>query len=246
MVESGIRYDGTRSWAFLCGIDYRLSSGFLFGLLAQFDWADESDDIKNIAAQGHGWMVGPYTVVRLGENLIFDGRVAWGRSDNEVDPIGFYHDDFSTTRWLARARLTGDLQLAGFSVQPHVGIIYFEEDQKAYRDSLGILIPSQDVSLGRLTFGPRIATHFLAPNDTIISPYIELKGIWDFDKANIVDLDTGIPTSQTDELRARVEGGISIVLPNGWSIKGEGFYDGIGADDLDAYGGSAKVTVPLN
>ena len=39
--------------------------------------------------------------------------------------------------------------------------------------------------------------------------------------------------------------GLSVQMPNGWSLKGEGFYDGIGSNDFKAYGGTIRLTVPL-
>ena len=79
-----------------------------------------------------------------------------------------------------------------------------------------------------------------------VEPHIGLQGIWDFDKAEVVDLASGLAAGSSADLRARVEGGISFRLPNGASFTGEGFYDGIGVDGLDMYGGSVKATVPLN
>ena len=78
----------------------------------------------------------------------------------------------------------------------------------------------------------------------MISPHLGIKGIWDFDKAEIVNLTSGLAAG-SDNLRARVEGGITVQLPNGWSLSGDGFYDGIGTSDLEAYGGSVKLRVPL-
>ncbi len=49
-----------------------------------------------------------------------------------------------------------------------------------------------------------------------------------------------------DEFRARLEGGVSAYMPNGISLNIEGYYDGIGSDNLEAYGGSVRVKVPLN
>ena len=49
-----------------------------------------------------------------------------------------------------------------------------------------------------------------------------------------------------DELSERLEGGIDASLANGWSVGGEAFYDGLGADDFTAYGGSLAVSVPFN
>ena len=50
----------------------------------------------------------------------------------------------------------------------------------------------------------------------------------------------------TATTRARLSVGVSAQLANGWRLSGEGYYDGIGADDFDAYGGSVRFNVPLN
>ena len=113
------------------GADYRFGPDLVVGLLTQFDWTDEKDAAQNIAADGRGWMAGPYVVTRLNRNLIFDGRVAWGLSDNKVNPLGLYSDSFDGQRWLAKGQFTGDFRYGAVHLAPHVAVIYFEEKQKA-------------------------------------------------------------------------------------------------------------------
>jgi len=228
------------------GADYRFSPGLLVGLMGQVDWTDEEDTSQNLKADGRGWMIGPYLAARLHDKLLFDGRAAWGQSDNHVNPFGTYVDSFDTDRWLVRGQLTGDFNLANLRILPSVGVIYFEEEQKAYTDSLDVFIPGQTVSLGRVTFGPKINTSFTTTHGGVISPHIGIKGIWDFDKAEIVDVTTGLAAGSDDDLRARVEAGLTARMVGGWTLSGEGFYDGIGADRLSIYGGSVSLTVPLN
>ncbi len=227
------------------GLDYRFTPGLLVGVMAQHDWADEKDDREQFAVKGRGWLAGPYVVARLGRNAIFDGRVAWGQSRNKVNPLGSYEDTFNTERWLARARLTGDFQWGEVSFMPHVGVIYFSETQKAYRDSLGIAIPGQTVSLGRLTFGPRFKYNMSLADGTVIVPEFGVKGIWDFDKADRFDLTTGLATGEGGDLRARVEAALTVQMTNGWSLQGEGFYDGLGAGGYQSYGGGVNLRLPL-
>lgn len=227
------------------GADYRFGSGLVVGLLAQFDWADEKDDNNNYEIDGRGWMVGPYMVARLHQNLIFDGRAAWGKSTNDVSPFKSYTDSFDGQRWLVKGQLTGDFKFSAIHFVPHVALIYFEEEQKAYTDSNGIAIGAQTVELGRLTFGPKISTTFRQLDGATISPFISIKGIWDFKSTDEVDIATGLAASGNDEFRGRTEAGITIKLPDGVSLSGEGFYDGIGASDYEAYGGSLKVAVPF-
>jgi len=102
------------------------------------------------------------------------------------------------------------------------------------------------VSLGRMTFGPKASYNFKIEDGTMIAPYIGVKGIWGFEKAEIVDLDAGTPANGSEYLRARVEGGMSILFSNGWSLNGQGSFDGIGANKFSAYGGSMKLILPLN
>lgn len=228
------------------GFDYRFNRDLALGILTQFDWTDETDSLVGAKADGFGWMVGPYVVARLMSQLIFDGRVTFGQSDNDVNPFGTYTDSFDGNRWLIRGQLTGELEHAGIAIAPHVRVIYYEERQESYVDSLGILIPGQTVSLGRLTFGPKVSGHHEMSDGTVVAPHLAFTGIWDFDEAEIVNVVTGLAAGSSDELRGKVEGGLAVQFAGGWRLDGKGFYDGIGADDLDVYGGSVTCTVPLN
>jgi outer membrane autotransporter protein len=227
------------------GVDYRMSANLVVGFLAQMDRVDEKDSTQSTAVDGTGWLAGPYVVARLHENLIFDARAAWGQSSNDVELTGTSSGSFDTTRWLARARMTGDFKHGLWHFAPHVGVIYFEDRQDTFTDSLGNVIAGQTVSLGRLTFGPKISYSMRSADGTVVTPHLAISGIWDFNKAEIVDVSTGLAAG-SDDLRGQVEGGVSVRMANGWSVSGAGFYDGIGANELDIFGGSVKVSVPLN
>ena len=231
---------------FYLGAEYRLSPDLLLGVMTQFDWTDEEDATQGTAVDGAGWLVGPYMVARLHDNLIFDGRAAWGRSNNNVSAFGTYTDGFDGERWLIKGQLTGNFGYGEWSFAPHVGVIYFEETQEAYNDTLGVDIPQQTVNLGRITFGPKVAYTWTDPSDgSTFAPYVRVKGIWDFEQTETVDLVSGLAVG-SDGMRARLEGGISASFAEGWTLRGEGFYDGAGASDFDAYGGSITAAVPLN
>ncbi len=242
-----VKNDGSESdigIAYL-GADYRASTSLLVGMMLQLDWSDEQDKTENTKAEGQGWMAGPYIAARLHQNLLFDARAAWGQADNKVNPLGTFTDEFDSDRWLASGRLTGDFSRGNWHITPHVGVIYFEEDQKSYTDSNGFFIPGQTVSLGRVTFGPEFRTSIQRASGAAISPHLGIKGIWDFEKAEIIDVATGLAAG-SDDLRARAEGGLSIRMPNGWTLDGQGFYDGIGAGGFEAFGGRITLTVPLS
>lgn len=227
------------------GADYRFHENLVVGFLTQFDWTDEKAKRDVYSVKGNGWMTGPYLVARVHQNLIFDARAAWGQSSNDVDPLGLYSDSFDGERWMLKGRLTGDFNFGAVNFTPHASIIYFEEEQKAYTDSLGIIIPTQTISLGRVTFGPKVSTSFRHSDGITIAPFVGIKGIWDFDTAEIVNVTTGAAAGNDATLRARTEAGVKFTLPQGASLTGEGFYDGIGAEDFEAYGGSVKLRLPF-
>jgi outer membrane autotransporter protein len=227
------------------GIDYRLAEDFLFGLLTQFDWTRERDLAEGTDVAGFGWLTGPYVVARINRHLYFDARVAVGQSKNTVSPLESYTDEFDTDRWLVRSRLTGDFEWDGWRVSPELGIVYLDESQRRYVDNLGIVIPGQTVTLGRMTLGPTVGTTFEVPDIATISPQLKLSGIWDFDRTELVSVETGSPAA-SQKLRGRVEGGISANFGNGVSLTLEGFYDGIGLEQYDAYGGATRLSIQLN
>lgn len=226
------------------GTDYLLTPAILVGALVQFDWTEAESNQLTIRADGRGWMAGPYTTIRLSPNLFFDARAAWGQSDNSVSPFLTYSDDFDTDRWMARGSLTGNWHAGNWRITPSVSVAYFNEDAESYVDSNGVLIRSQSVSIGRLTFGPEIGYRLTTSDGTVIEPHISFEGLWDFDREN--NFAIGGLSLTTDAFRGKIEGGVLIRSAGGYSMRGIASYDGIGADDFDAYGGEVWFNVPLN
>ena len=226
------------------GADYLINPSLLIGVMAQADWVEQDDSAVNSSIDGTGWMAGPYIVVRLHQNVLFDARAAWGQSFNDISPLGTYTDSFDTERWLARAQLTGDFHAGNWVFAPHARVLYFEDTAESYTDSLGVLIPGQTVTLGRFTFGPKVGYTIAGEGGSTFEPYVGIEGIWDFDDADTVDPTTGL-TAFSEDLRARVEAGVTAAF-KGWSLTGEGFYDGIGVDGMEAYGGRARVGIAIH
>ena len=106
------------------GGDYLISPDLLIGGIAQIDTFDQKDDDLGATASGTGWMTGPYMVARLNDQLLFEGRAAWGMSYNDVNPLGTYVDEFETTRWLLKGAFTGEFARDWLALQSrHVGIL---------------------------------------------------------------------------------------------------------------------------
>lgn len=224
------------------GIGYRANLDLIYGVMAQVDYAREVNGSANV--RGTGWLLGPYLAARLRDNLIFDGRVAYGQSDNKVSPIGTYIDQFETTRFFIRGQFKGDIQRDNWTIAPTFGFNYIHEVQHAYTDSLNAVIPEATIELGQVIFGTEFKTEILAGNGLIVTPKFGVKGLWNFKDSGFLDATTNtVRTDLIGELSARLDFGLGFANDNGLILDFNGFYDGIGASNYHAYGASAKLAV---
>ena len=226
------------------GVDAMASENMLVGVLVQFDHAATTTGEWRSRVEGDGWMVGPYMVARLGEAAYFDARAAWGRSDNTVNPIGLYTDAFETDRWLLEAHLIGDITRGNWRISPEIGLAYFSETQDAYTDTLGIYIPSQDLTIGRLNVGPEIAYRFEREGGAYIEPYVHLNVVYDYDDADVFNLSGQLQSLGFMRGDARL--GINAELGNGGLISGEVSILGLGEGEFEANSAMIRVRLPLS
>jgi outer membrane autotransporter protein len=225
------------------GADYLLTPAILVGALVQFDWTGEHAALGGSSVDGRGYMAGPYASAKLTQHLFFDARIAWGASDNSVNPYGTYADDFSTDRRLAQAKLTGNWRFGNVRITPSVGYTSVEEKQHSYLDTLGILIPSQTTTLQRLSFGPEIAYRLRQAGGTIWEPLLSVHGLWD--DTNSRGTIGGFATSN-DDLRAMVQVGVLARAPSGLSLRAVASYDGLGSGTgFRDVGGQLWLNMPL-
>ena len=241
--DGGAEFEGDLGVVYV-GADYLLSEGLLIGVLGQFDWASESASSLGEEIDGSGWMAGPYVSARIRENLFFDARAAWGRSSNDLTIEGVVADDeFETTRWLASAALTGNRRFGKWRFAPSVSVVYFEEEQEAYVSRTEVEIPSQTVALGRATMEPAIAYRHVMPSGVVIEPQASVAGLWDFETPG----NLSIPGWEivTDEFRVRAGGGVRVAWPGGFALRANGFYEGLGAENLEGYGVRLRIDAPL-
>jgi len=236
----------SRLWVAYLGAHYFVDDNTLFGVLGQIDWSEETNSATGSNAEGQGWAIGPYIAGQLpGQNLFYEARASWGTSDNDVSPVGTFTDNFDTTRFLATGKVSGSIAHETYKISPSVSVAYYEETQETYTDTLGNLIPEQTVSLGEVRFGPDISRSVELDDGTLFTPSVGVSGVFNFgieDNAASQGFALG-----NDDFRARVDAGFSATNPDtGLTLSVDGFYDGIGIDDFDSYGGRVRVTVPLN
>ncbi|MCR9130689.1 MAG: Ig-like domain-containing protein [Alphaproteobacteria bacterium] len=234
------------------GLDYLVSDRLIVGVLAQYDWMDErsSEVFSNAGAtlgaqvEGEGWMAGPYAIWRVRDALTLDVLALYGGSDNTVNPLGFYEDDFETDRFMLRANLTGELRSGAWRLRPQVGITHYEETQTAYTDSLGLSIPEQSLTLGRLRAGPEVAWRDEYEDGGYLELTSRIQALWDYDPADLIN-EAGLLTSGNDDLRADARFGLARRFGSGMSLRLEAGFSGLGVGDFEATTGRFEIRIPF-
>ncbi|CAN7403178.1 IPT/TIG domain-containing protein [Aminobacter sp. LjRoot7] len=221
------------------GADYLVTPRILVGLGLQLDWTDmEADDGATI--EGTGYLVGPYVTARLTENLFLDARAAWGQSSNTASPFGTYEDDLDGTRWLVSAALIGQYDIDRWRVAPTARLTYFEEGTDAYTDGLGLPIPEIEIATGTFEFGPKVSYRMELDSGMSFEPFMSLEGIWTFEQKNTGTSATSSPGLADTGLRGRGEVGFSLSGGPVGSWSASAFYDGVGDDDFESWGGRLR------
>ncbi|MBL4645138.1 MAG: autotransporter outer membrane beta-barrel domain-containing protein [Rhizobiales bacterium] len=234
----------TDFWVGYVGAHYFVTSDVIVGALAQIDYSSDENSATKGYSDGFGWMIGPYLAARLpNQPVYFEARAAWGQSNNSVSPSGGTEDDYDTTRWLASAKISGEFRIKSITVTPSLRASYFREKRDSYLDSIATLVPSQTFTIGELRWGPTFSTTIEMDDGVTITPSFGLHGIWNF----AVDEAANSPVSLPDDggLRSRIDAGLGIRSIGGLALNLNGYYDGLGAIGYEAYGGTARVGVPI-
>jgi trimeric autotransporter adhesin len=226
------------------GADYVLNRSFLLGAFVQFDQMQQSTDVQQAKISGAGWLAGPYATLKLSENIFWQARAGWGRSNNELSQTPAATDKFSSERRLASTTVSGRWAHESWLVQPAISVSYLEETAKGYTDVLGASVPAMNSHLGQAKAGPVISFRHEAKPDLIIEPRLGLEVVWDFASGGTVP---GLNHASTDKgLRGRSELGVRFGTPGGAGLDLSGSYDGIGSNNFSAVTGRAAARVPLN
>ncbi|MGV0035765.1 MAG: Ig-like domain-containing protein, partial [Candidatus Azotimanducaceae bacterium WSBS_2022_MAG_OTU7] len=190
-----------------------VGDNLIIGGLAQFDAVD--DDARNIT--GQGWLVGPYFVSKpAGQNMVFDGRLLYGQTDNDISPLGSYEDSFDTDRYLAQLRATGQYGYRTMTLMPLFDLTYLQDTQLAYTDTLSNLIDEQGIDLTQMTFG----VDFRLPL-AVVTGQFDLTGGLSGTYSEVNDGEADFEGG-----RGRVELGLNYASDNGTTFTGGIFYDG--------------------
>jgi hypothetical protein len=198
----------------------------LLGVMVQFDHAASTEGLAEI--EGSGWLIGPYYVARYG-GVVVDARVLWGRTENEISPLGTYTDHFGTERVLAMLNLSGEIELPRATLRPLFGWAYTEDRSEAYVDALSNPVAAQRVRLSEVETG----LDWVMP---LGSGAVDFTGgmsaIFTAEEGGTDDLEGG---------RGRVDLGLGSTEDGPLSFDVGVYVDGLFRDDQERYGANVSV-----
>jgi hypothetical protein len=242
---------------FQLGADWLVSENALIGVMVQIDEMSETADdlveaagaIRGAELEGAGWMAGPYAVWEFAEGTTLDVLALWGQSENTINPLGFYEDEFETTRYMVQANITGEWKSertrnGQLTVRPGLSWVHFEETQDAYTDSLNIAIPEQTISIGRIEAGPEVAYRMEGRSGQgWWEPNAAVRAVWDYDGADLMD-ESGRRVDD-GQLRADASVGLRGQWGNGAAVSAEARFSGLGDGDFSANSARLELRVPF-
>lgn len=224
------------------GIGYQLNPSAQVGLHTQFDSAKETNAALTASVSSKGYYVGPYFVVQLPNDVIVDGRLAFGKSILKVSPDGTFTDSITTSKALFSANVSRAYDIGAWTILPKIGVRHVSEDQPAYVNGGATAIAAQTIKLGQATAGTRFSTEFEMDNGVIASPHIGLTGIWTFEDTGFFNATTNTASGNSKgDISARLDFGFAISNNENVSLTVSGFYDGLGDANYTATGGKIKL-----
>lgn len=208
------------------GAHYKFTGNAAVGVMAEFDHIDQDDTLGK--AKGSGWLVGPYVVARVpDQELYFDARALWGRSDNDITPTGAPTDSVDGIRSLFMARASTRLDLGAYEVRPRVEIARARESTGLFVDGVGTAVPGIKGAINQAALGVSVS-RVISTSGGALSLSGSLDGIW----TNT----TSGPDAAYEDGRARVGVGLNYMTDHAGTISASAFFDGLAQDGYEGRG----------
>lgn len=234
---------------FGAGADYVLSRSLLAGVFLQYDSVSQKSATQSTQAKGIGWLVGPYATVRLGENVFWQSRLGWGRTDNDLSPNLTVTDSVGSTRWMGSSRVVGRFQNGPWALRPSASVAYMEESFEGYTSGTGDAVTAIKTRLGIATVGPEISYQMRLSPGVLVEPRAGFDTVWTFARDASVGGNSATIAGDAigpSGLRGRATLGLRTFIVGGTVLDLAGTYDGIGVSDYNNVTGRATVRLPLN
>lgn len=226
--QTGTTDNGNLSVLYL-GTSSRIGDDVKIGALAQIDRGMETYDYGGANLAATGWMAGPYMSMRLMPGVVFDGRAAWGTTEDNVSGFGREEVD----RSLLRGKLTGTRDVSGWKVAPSVGVVYLED---AVRDGDTGTLKTEGT--GKVEVLPTISKRF-DQGDTYIEPQAAVGGFVGFNDFS------QLQSTAEDDVRLKAQAGVTYGVKEGSSVTATGGLESAGTTAPESFTGRLQFNMPL-
>lgn len=239
--DAGVPMDGNMSVMY-AGTKYMFGPDIMLGALAQLDATQEFASHSRSSMNASGWMTGPYTSVRFGPGIVFDGRMAWGTAETSGSYLGESGSETSERR-LVRGTLRGSRAVGGWTVAPSVGMSYIED--KPLNPSSSSSNTAAAIGQGRLEVMPEIKRRFSVNETTFVEPRAAAGGFVAFD--DLSKLNHAVPYGQIPDVQMKAEAGVAVGVKEGLNLEAKGGVETSAVPDArDTWSGRLQLNVPLN
>ena len=182
-------------------------------------------------------MAGPYLSMRLLSGVTFDGRAAWGETENDDHAVEM--GETLTNRRLMRAKLTGTREVEGWKVAPSVGLVYLEDAVRD--DTTGA---TKAAGTGRIEVLPEVSRRFAVDGDTFIEPRAAVGGFVGFDEFSALKATT-VTTGNAADMHLKAEAGVALGVKEGSSLQATGGVESASSATPETWTGRLQLKVPL-
>ena len=211
------------------GSHMRLGPNMTLGAMLQFD-STADHDAAGYETQSDGWLAGPYIAGKLAHHpLYFSGSLLYGQSYSDVDTYGGPVQDVTSDRWLATATGTGSVNCGTLTLLPKLGVNLTTDRSRAFIDTLGNAIATEDENLGMIQLGMGWQVP-LAVHQGALSLTGKVSGLWSI-------------ASGRGPGRGRIDLGMDYAATSDLSLTMSAFADGLGSTYTNGYGVGLQASI---
>lgn len=167
----------------MIGLDYRFGPRFLVGVSGGYENTDTTTTFNNGTVDSDGFIIAPYMSIGLTDRLSIDAVVGYGMIDYDMtrrDPLSNATITGSTeaTRLFGSVDLVAGERLDRWLLEGRVGASHLNEEQDSFRESNGVLVGENEITVSSGNLGARVGYSF-----TMVEPYVAGLYSYDFNKA---------------------------------------------------------------
>jgi outer membrane autotransporter protein len=222
----------------MAGIDYRLATNVVFGLMGTYEHSRlETGGILPIAQKTEGYGGGAYVGVTVTPNIIFSGMATYAAIDTDLDKSSEGSTD--SDRVQLSGAFTGYWYSGLTRFSPSLTLAWSKEWQDKYSDGF---TPAQQFETGLLSAGTVLGHTFALGTTTTAEPWA---GAF-FDYRFINDTDTHgafDDNSYGEQEDVRVQLGLNLNLAANVQLALTGETSGLLLEETDSYSGEANLAV---